>query len=1264
MHSIVRPANSADHPAMRRAPVRRPRRTGARLAVESLGERVVPATFFVTNAADAGPETLRQAILDANDNAGPDTIAFAGSGVMTIRPLSPLPTIHDTVTIDGTTEPGYAGTPIIELDNSQGQASWSGLIIQADNCTIRGLVVHSFFNGIWIDGGSGNQVVGNYIGTDVTGTLPLGNHATGVFVFGSNNSIGVPGEGNLISANGTSVSWGVGVDIYHYLSTGNVVQGNRIGTDASGTVALGNQTGVYVNHADGTLIGGTAAGAGNLIAGNLSDGIAVVGAESTVIQGNLVGTDVTGVQALDNQGNGIDLHIGTTNTVIGGNTAAARNVIAASKYVGIRLIENVSGSVIQGNYIGTDATGTIALPNQSGIVVDRQCGYNTIGGTTTGAGNLISGNFGVGIQFTDHTGTDEMKFNIVQGNLIGTDVTGTQALGNQVGISFDVSLASWNTIGGTDAGAGNVVSGNRGAGIVVGGASTAVQGNRIGTTADGTAAQGNGGPGLVVRGTRVAVGGVVAGAANTVAYNGGAGVIIESAWHGETVSGNAIFANGGLGIDLAGDGVTSNDSGDTDFGANDLQNFPVVAQAVSGASTRVTGALNSAAGQTFTLDFYASVGVDQSGFGEGARYLGSATVSTDAGGNVSFDVTLSTATVADEWVTATATDATIGNTSEFSLAVPVSAIDVELDIQPGDPANAVDLNSNGVVTVAVLSSPAFDAATVDVSDLSRIRFGDPAGVGRVSPEGQLLADVNGDGDPDRVFVFSTPAIVEAGALTRTSTQAQLTGPTDVGGPFRGADAVAVTPINHPPAVTTNRGLAVAQGATAVITADSLRATDLDGDTVTFTVTASPVYGALLKGGGPVISFTQADIDAGLVTYQQDGSRVTSDWFKFTVSDGALTSGPSTFAITVYTIPLVTLQPVPQTAFAGTTVRFAADADSSAALTVRWQVSTAGGKLFQDIPGSVSLILTFKAEAAQDGNLYRAVFTSAVGTVVTDAVALTVTPGLVLVSDPTAQSVAVGKTATFTAAATGKPQPRVQWQVSHDGGITFGNIPSATGTRLRVRAWATVDGNLYRAVFTNRAGSLATAAAGLTVEYRVTVGALRKSLAVRAGSAVSMTGVVNGLTGATVQWEVSADRGRTYTPVPGATASTLAFMAGPEVDENYYRAVFTADIRVRRTAPVILRVGYPPTVASSPVDVTIARGGTATFSVAYAGPPVIRVQWQVSRDGGKTFTNVFGATRPTLTLTRLSSSQSGNQYRAVLTNPFDQFDTLAARLTVT
>ena len=1257
MQPTTHTPDPAGHPATRRARAGRRRRPPVRLAVEPLGERVVPATYTVTNTDDYGAGSLRQAILDANANSGPDTIAFAGPGVMTIRPLSQLPMVRDAVTIDGTTAPGYVGTPVVELDGSLGQGGFHGLVVRADNCTIRGLVVHSFNNGIVIDGTAGSQVLGNYVGTDVTGTLPRGNRGVGVFVYGPNNTVGAPGAGNLISANGDA-----GVQVYHYLSPGNVVQANRIGTDASGTVALGNETGVYVSQAAGTRIGGTEPGAGNLISGNLFDGIAVL-ADSTVIQGNLVGTDVTGAEALGNGGNGIDVVQGSDGTVIGGTTPAARNVIAANQYVGVRLINQVTGSLVQGNYIATDATGTVALPNPAGVVLELQSGHNTIGGTAAGAGNLISGNLGAGIQFTDQSASQDMQFNVVQGNLIGTDVTGARALGNQTGISFNVRLATWNTIGGTAAGAGNVVSGNRGDGIVVGGSRTDVHGNRVGTSADGTVALGNGGAGVIVSGSRMAVGGTAAGAGNVIAHNGGAGVIVVSGWNSETIAGNAIYANGGLGIDLNGDGVTPNDPGDADFGTNDQQNFPVLAGAWSGPATRVTGALNSKPNQAFTLDFYASAAPDPSGYGEGARYLGSTTVTTDAGGNAAFDVTLPAATLSDELITATATDSN-GSTSEFSLALPVAPVEVDIDVLPGDAANVIDLNATGGLAVAVLTTPEFDAvAAIDATDLAAIRFGDPAGSVRVSPERETLGDADNDGDVDRVFVFSIPAGAAAGALTGASTQAQLTGPTFAGEPFRGVAAVTVTPLNRGPVVTGNAGLTADQGAVTVIPAGALSATDPDGDPVTYTVTADPAFGTLLVGGSPAATFTQADVATGRVSYQHNDTRTTADSFTFTISDGRLTTGPATFSITIRTRPLVTVRPADRTAFAGELVAFTAAADASPSAAVRWQVS-AGGLPFADVPGATSPTLTFRAAVGQDGNRYRAVFTNAAGTATTDAATLTVTPGLELVTDPAPQTAVVGTTATFTAAATGSPRPRVRWQVSHDGGATFADLPGATGRTLRVKATATVDGNLYRAVFTNRAGSLATAAAGLAVDYRLNVGAMRKSLAVPAGAPVALTGVVSGLTGATVHWEVSADRGRTYTLVPGATAATLTFVAGPADDGTYFRAAFTAGTRVRWTAPVVLTVGHPPTVTSPPADVTVARGKTATFSVAFSGTPVVRVQWQVSTDGGQTFTNVRGATRPTLTLPRLTAARTGNLYRVVLTNPFDQVVSPAARLTVT
>jgi hypothetical protein len=1342
------------------------RRAGSRrlrLAVNALDDRVVPNAYTVSNTNDSGDGSFRQAILDANANPGADTITFAGSGVMTIQPLSQLPTIHDTVTIDGTTESGYAGTPIIELDNTQGQPSWNGLVIQANDCTIRGLVVHSFATGIWIDGGNGNQIVGNFIGTDVTGALPLGNYGVGVDVQGSNNTIGAPGAGNLISASGNA-----GVYLFLPGSTGNVVQANRIGTDVTGTVALGNQTGVYVNQAAGTTVGGSAAGAGNLIAGHSGDGI-VVQAGSTVIQGNLIGTDLTGANALGNQGNGIDVVQGSANTVIGGTTPAARNVVAASKFVGVRLIGGITGALIQGNFIGTDATGTAALPNQTGITLDTQCGHNTIGGTVGGAGNLISGNLGTGIQFTDHSGTQDMQFNVVEGNLIGTDSTGTQALGNQVGISFDVTTANRNTIGGTVVGAGNVVSGNRDTGIAVGGLFTAVVGNHIGTSADGTTALGNGGVGVVVSGFQVSVGGAAAGAGNTIAYNGGAGVVVSSAWNGDPIAGNSVFANGGLGIDLGGDGVTANDPGDNDSGANDLQNFPVLAKVQFGASTQFTGSLNSTANKTFTLDFYASAAPDPSGYGEGARYLGSATANTDANGNVVFDLTLAAPTSPDEWVAATATNS-IGDTSEFSAAIP-TAIPVQIDVAPDDPTNVVDLNSTGLLGVAVLTTPSFDAATMDTTDLSTIQFGDPNGTAFVSPVSETLGDVNWDGQLDRVLVFSIPAIAQAGALSAASTQAELMGDTFQGVSIRGIDAVTVLPLtNQPtllidaglsvtrggtgiigpadlaaidpnngpdqltfsvtavslhgvlrmgdrnvtsftqsdlnaglvsytndgstnetdafsftitdgtytthaatfsiqvdavPAVTTNTGLTVNQGGSAEITSTDLDTADADNTAaqLTYTVTSSPAHGTLLLSGTPTSTFTQADLDAGLVSFQQDGTRFLSDSFAFTVSDGSVGETTGTFEIIVNTDPLVTLQPVAVTAFAGTAVTFTATADGSPAPTVQWQASHDGGTIFDDIPGATSTSFTFQPTAADNGALYRAVFTNVAASVPSDPAALTIMPGLAITTDPTPQTAAVGSTAVFTAAASGSPKPHVQWQVSHDGGTTFAVIGGAVQPTLRVPASAKVDGNLYRAVFTSPAGSAATTAAGLTVEYQLTVGTRPETLVAPVGVVVELTGKLAGLPSATIGWEASVDGGLTYTAVPGASGPTISFAAAGSDNGRYFRAVFVQGRTVRRTAPVLLTVGFPPTVTAPPADVSVFHGANVAFAVSFMGSPAVTIQWQVSTDAGKTFTNIAGATKPTLVLKNVKGSMTGYRYRAVLTSPFGRVDSAASNLTV-
>jgi parallel beta-helix repeat protein len=258
------------------------------------------------------------------------------------------------------------------------------------------------------------------------------------------------------------------------------------------------------------------------------------------------------------------------------------------------------------------------------------------------------------------------------------------------------------------------------------------------------------------------IGGTDAGAGNTIAFNGVGVVLSRSVGtipphpsypyaKQNRIVGNSIHDNTALGIDLSdgggneADGVTPNDPLDTDTGSNEFQNFPVLIAASSGASPHVRGALNSTPNSTFVLDFYASSAADPSGYGEGERYLGAATVVTDAVGNATFNVSLSSALQFGEYVTATATDSA-GNTSEFSAAVLASVLEVQIDVKPGDTSNTVNVDSNGVIAVAILTTAEFDAALVNAGS---VIF---AGAQAVQ---SALEDVNGDGRLDLLLHFRT-----------------------------------------------------------------------------------------------------------------------------------------------------------------------------------------------------------------------------------------------------------------------------------------------------------------------------------------------------------------------------------------------------------------------------------------------------------------------------------------------------------------------------
>ncbi|MDX9931730.1 MAG: T9SS type A sorting domain-containing protein, partial [Bacteroidales bacterium] len=354
---------------------------------------------------------------------------------------------------------------------------------------------------------------------------------------------------------------------------------------------------------------------------------------------------------------GLSLEAFTQYNQIGGNTPAECNVISGNVAYGLPLIGyDTQHNIIQGNYIGTNAAGTAAVANTYGILFDDGSHYNTVGGLGNGEGNLLSGNSGYGL-FLYNNGTTE---NWCYGNLIGTDFSGTSAVPNGNGVVID-GIATRHILDK------NVISGNIQSGIAIhitGTNEHHITRNFIGTDITGTQPLGNGGDGI-----RIAEGGqynVIGGpdSGNVIAYNGGNGItVLTAADYGNTFSENLIYGNAQLGIDLYPQGVTDNDAGDSDAGANQLMNFPVLDSAsydAGSGQTTVYGHLDHPLAQFCRVELFGSSN-DVSNHGQANEYLGAATPAS--GGAFSFEITN---VIAWNFVTATATDSS-GNTSEFAL---------------------------------------------------------------------------------------------------------------------------------------------------------------------------------------------------------------------------------------------------------------------------------------------------------------------------------------------------------------------------------------------------------------------------------------------------------------------------------------------------------------------------------------------------------------------------------------------------------------------
>ncbi len=543
---------------------------------------------FDDGVADEIHTSLREAINWANQLGGPDTILFdiPGPGPHSIQPQTALPEITDTVTIDGRSQPDFAGVPVIELNGSSAGTGTNGLVIRAGDSVVRGLVINQFEAEV----------------------------------------------GDLQSGNGIALH-----------GTGNAIVGCRIGTDHSGTLSRGN------------------ANAGILVAAG--------------------------------------------HNIIGGDTPEMRNVVSGNSGPGISIVPTANENQLLGNFIGTNASGDAALGNLGNGIEILSASGNIIGGSSAGAGNVISGNrTGVALL---RGGTSLSTFNHVIGNYIGTDATGSAALGNQTGILL--VQATRNTIGGTEAGAGNVISGNQ-VGIHVTGYeglaptvadANRIQANLIGTAADGIAPLGNLSHGVFVEQTGLTwIGGENAAEANKIAHNTGDGVYVAT-YAPNIIRRNAIFDNGELGIDLYGDGVSVNYPA-TASAFYYLPNYPELTRVFTGnGSTTVEGAITGpilpAQGliQEVALDFYATATADASGHGEGEIYLGS--TSAWPRGTETFRAVFPVEVPAGFSVAATATREE--KTSEFSRAILARADtdgDSVLDeVEDGGP-NGGDANLDGI----------------------------------------------------------------------------------------------------------------------------------------------------------------------------------------------------------------------------------------------------------------------------------------------------------------------------------------------------------------------------------------------------------------------------------------------------------------------------------------------------------------------------------------------------------------------------------------
>ncbi len=773
----------------RRRPARG--RLGFRASAESLEPRALLSgmTFDVFTTADSGEGSLRTALMEANAAPG-STIDFniRGVGPQTINVLTPLPQITAPVLIDGTSQSGYAGTPLVTVNGEIQGPPASGFVFVSGSqgSVIQGLGVTGFgLAGIEVDGvsnvtiggsstklgnvidsntgegvrisgsgASGNTVEGNVIGLDKSAERPLAN-AVGILLDSgaSGNLIGgtVAGARNVISGNTTE-----GVRITGAGTSGNTVEGNDIGTDGTAMKAVGNETGVEIDSgATANIIGGTIAAATNVISGNTGDGVRISGAGTSgnTVDGDLIGICqcASGPAPLGN-GTGVEIDSGATANLIGGTVAGARNIISSNTTNGVRLDgAGTTGNVVEGNFLGTAVSGQTPLGNDTGVEIDSGAAANLVGGVVPGSGNLVSGNLSAGVRISGAGTTG----NMIQGNTIGAGVSGQSPLPNDIGVEID-SGATANLIGGTVVGARNIISGNTANGVRFTGEGTTrniVEGDFIGTGVSGQTTLANATGVEIDTGANAnLVGGSIAAARNVISGNTSDGVFITASGTSDnTVAGNFI------GVDITGDTALGNANG-VEIGAT------ATGETIGGTSA---GARNIISGNSGN-------GVFISGPGASGNTIEGNFIGTDVSGQIAVGNNNGVLVTGGSMTT-------IGGTLAGAANVISGNVTAGINVD-GSAATGTEIAGNFIGT-----NPTGTAAVVQTGQTNPLQALQNAGVAIISSQGNVIG---GSSAAARNVISGNYVGVN---LALISTQ---TSPNQVVGNLIGTDASGAKPLGN------------------------------------------------------------------------------------------------------------------------------------------------------------------------------------------------------------------------------------------------------------------------------------------------------------------------------------------------------------------------------------------------------------------------------------------------------------------------------------